>query len=81
MSEFRPPRVPCLDPGCVCCDEWIESNRALLAHYVGELDSARRLSDTLWQQVRRLCADLSRQEALVASLQRQVLDEEARRRG
>lgn len=81
MSEFRPPRVPCLDPDCVCCDEWIELNRALLARYVDELDSARRLSDTLWQQVRRLCADLSRQEALVASLRRQVLDEEARRRG
>lgn len=81
MSDFRPPRVPCLDPGCSCCDEWLTSNRLLLAHYTAELDASRHLTDTLWQQVRRLCSDLSRQESLVASLQRQVLDEEARRRG
>ena len=81
MSEFRPPRVPCLDPACGCCDEWVESHRALLTHYVAELDRSRALSDTLWQQVRRLVDDLRRRDALVESLQRQVLDEEVRRRG
>lgn len=79
MNDVRAPRVPCLDPGCVCCDEWIDSNRALLAHYVGELDASRRLSNTLWQQVRRLVSDLSRSEEQVRSLQRQLLDSEARR--
>lgn len=79
MSEFRPPSVPCLDAACSCCDEWVDSHRALLGHYVAELDASRRLSDTLWEQVRRLVSDLGRSEEQIRSLRRQLIDSEARR--
>lgn len=79
MSDLRPPRVPCLDHSCACCDEWITSHRQMIASYTTDLDGARRLSDTLWQQMRRLVSDLSRSEARVRSLQRQLLDSETHR--
>lgn len=61
MSDFVPPTVPCLDPVCRCCDEWIETDRAMRAHYVAELNAARRLTETLWQQARRMAALLDKE--------------------
>lgn len=77
--ELVAPTVPCHDTACPCCTEWVRIDRATRAHYVDAIDSERRLSDTLWE---RLCTNVLQKQVLnerVASLQRQLLDERARR--